>query len=272
MSVNRNRKLRSKFNRINSLFSRSIIKVSSNTENKTSYSMALSLLREEIQKVVCISVLVEFNVICCSLVQFSIKKNEVRFLVDLILKVIFLCSKQKIISRMGGGRKLKFFYSSLSNSRLLRDLELEDSELFIGILTWVKLAEVSDESDSLILALIENFSLKLSDSIVFDLFYGSNFSRLFLVEYAVDFLTFRNSLNGLRAYFYLKRIISKGYIFVKRECTFSYLIIVFTKDGFLLKSLTNNYLFEDLTVSIKNTPFSTAISLFYYIVHRCTKM
>ena len=34
-----------------------------------------------------------------------------------------------------------------------------------------------------ILALIENFAIKLSDFIVSDLFYESNFSRLFLVEY-----------------------------------------------------------------------------------------
>ena len=152
---------------------------------------------------------------------------------------------------------------------LLGDLELEDSELFIGILTWVKSPEICDESDSLVLALIENFAIKLSDFIVSDLFYESNFSRLFLVEYAVDFLTFKNSLSGLIAYSHLKRVVSKGYIFVKRGCTFSYVVIVFTKDGFFLKNLTNNYLCEDLIVNIKNTTFSIAINLFYYIVYRC---
>ena len=119
--MNKTSHLNHNFRELDSLFNKTLIKISLNTTNKTGHYLALDLLREEIQKIICISVLIEFKIIFYSLIQSSPKNNETKLLVDAITKILLLSSKQKITNKLSSIKKQKFTKLNPFNSWLLKD-------------------------------------------------------------------------------------------------------------------------------------------------------
>ena len=64
-----------KFRYLNSVINKILIKVSLNTTNKNNYPLSLSLLKEEIQKIIITYVTIEFNVLFYFL-EMSWTKNR----------------------------------------------------------------------------------------------------------------------------------------------------------------------------------------------------
>jgi len=90
------------------LFNKILIKVSLNVTNRTERPLVLTLLREELQKIICVSILLDLKVVLYSLSKSYSKEIDIKFLVDIIFKTLLLSSKQKIISKLSLRKDDKF--------------------------------------------------------------------------------------------------------------------------------------------------------------------
>lgn len=234
---------------LENIFNRIIIKISLTTVNKTGYPLVLGLLKEEVKRIICISVLMELNIIFYCLHTTYSKYVDSKFLIDILFKILLVSSKQKTACRLcllkpNGFIKLKSF-----NLWLLKDVEITDHNLFIMILNWLKIFPVNRNSSNLIESLVENFIIKLSDVVVHELFYELVQSKVFVLHYTIDFFMFRSSFQKLRFYLYSRKVLEKIYFFSQKVHNFNYSILICTKDGFMLKSLSSNYFFGNIKIN-----------------------
>lgn len=259
--MNKTNNIKYKSEQLNLLFNRALIKISLNTTNKIGYPLALYLVREEIQKIICISILIELNTMCHSFLRFSSKNIETQLLVDIIFRILLLSAKQKIALRLSILKQQKFIKLNFFNEWLLKDLESENYYLFMSILRSLSPCSPKKSSLNLSESLIENLIIKLSDILVYELFYNCNFSKIFLMEYTTDFLAIKKNLQRLKTYAYYKQIYEKICNFLKRTNNCNYLILICTKKGFKLKNLDSNYIQSSLTINQKCTPFLDKLNL-----------
>ncbi len=119
------------------LFNKILIKVSLNVTNRTERPLVLTLLREELQKIICVSILLDLKVVLYSLSKSYSKEIDIKFLVDIIFKTLLLSSKQKIISKLSLRKDDKFSKLNRLNSWLLKDIEFVDYYLFLVTLDWL---------------------------------------------------------------------------------------------------------------------------------------
>lgn len=257
MSVNKSYSQEQKLKELDVLFNKILIKLSLNTTNKTNYPLALNLLREEIQKVICISILMEFNVSLYSLVQSSSKNIDINrgLLVDIILKVLLLSAKQKITLRLSLKKKQKFIKLRSSNEWFLKDIECGNHYLFIVILKWLFSDNFKKSSSNLVESLIENFVIQLSNIMVYEIFYDLNPSKIFFVEYSTDFVVLKKNLRIIKAYVYPRQFYQRIQSFLKRTYNYSYPIIICNRYGLILKNLNFNSLDPFVQVNEIDTPF-----------------
>lgn len=258
-SYNQEQKLKEK--ELDVLFNKVLIKLSLNITNKTSYPLALNLLREEIQKIICISILMEFNIIFRSLLQSSLKYTENKLLIDNVIKILLLSSKQKITRRLCITKEKKFIRLNPFNSWILKDIESDNYYLFMIILNWLTTLSLKKNSSNLIQSLIENFVIKLSNIMVYEIFYKMSLSNAFYMEYSTDFPVFKKNLQILLIYFYLKRILQRGYSFSKKIYYNNYHIMIFTKKGFVIKNLSYSNLNISTQINQTYTSFPDIFSI-----------
>lgn len=243
------------------LFHKILIKVSLNVTNKTEEPLVLTLLREELQKIICISILLDLKVVLYSLSKSYSKEVDIKFLVDVIFKTLLLSSKQKIISKLSLTKDNKFSKLNRLNSWLLKDIESISYYLFLITLDWLSTYPPKKNSVNLIESLIENFLIKFSDLMIYDLFYEPNLPKVFFIQYTTDFLLFRANFQGLKFYLYYRKCIERIYFFLRKAYNFNYSIVICTKNGFLLKNLYSNHLFNHSKINQTYTPFLEMLNL-----------
>lgn len=250
-----------KLKQLEVLFNKILIKVSLNVTNRTERPLVLTLLREELQKIICVSILLDLKVVLYSLSKSYSKEIDIKFLVDIIFKTLLLSSKQKIISKLSLRKDDKFSKLNRLNSWLLKDIEFVDYYLFLVTLDWLVTYPKKKNSLTLIESLIENFLVKFSDLMVYELFYESNLPQIFFVQYTTDFLLFRTNFQGLKFYLYYRKCIERIYFFLRKAYSFNYSIVICTKNGFLLKNLYPNYLRSHSKINQTYTPFLEMLNL-----------
>jgi septum formation topological specificity factor MinE len=230
-----------KFRYFNSVINKILIKVSLNTRNKSNYPLSLSLLREEIQKIIITYVAIEFNRLFYSLSKASPKNINNKVLIDIIFKILLISSKKKITLRLSISKDIKLTKLNSFNSWLIKDIEIQEYNLFIFILNSLKPSSKKKNSFLLAESLIENFIIKLSDIIVYELYNEPKFSMTFLLEYTTDFLVFKNKIKKLRLLVYSRKFFDIRSNFFKKIYSNSYSIIILAKQGLLLKSINSDY-------------------------------
>jgi|LauGreDrversion4_2_1035121.scaffolds.fasta_scaffold01542_18 hypothetical protein len=230
-----------KFRYLNSVINKILIKVSLNTTNKNNYPLSLSLLKEEIQKIIITYVTIEFNVLFYSLSKTSPKNINNKVLMDIIFKILLISSKKKISLRLSISKDIKLTKLNSFNSWLIKDIEVQEYNLFIFILNSLKPSSKKKNSFLLAESLIENFIIKLSDIIVYELCHEPRFSMTFLIEYTTDFLVFKNKIKKLRLLVYSKKFFDIRSSFLKKIYSNTYSIIILAKQGLLVKSIILDY-------------------------------
>jgi hypothetical protein len=230
-----------KFRQLDSVINKILIKISLNISNKSDYPLSLNLVREEIQKIIITSILIHFNLLFYSLSKTSPKNTNNKVLIDVILRILLLSSKKKIIFKLSLSKSTKLTKLNSFNSWLIKDIEAQEYDLFIFILNCLKPSAKKKNPFLLIESVIENFIIKLSDIIVYELFYEPKFSIIFLIEYTTDFLIFKNKIKNLQLLLYSKKIFHTNYSVLKKTYNNTYSILVFTNQGLLLKSLNLDY-------------------------------
>lgn len=238
-----------KFTQLDNIISKIIIKICLNVENKSRYPLALDLIREETRKIIIVSVLVQFRIVFSSLGEVYKENTNNKTLIDIFIKILLLSSKQKVATRLSVLNLRPYTRLDSFNSWFLEDIKLEEYNLFTIILNNIKISSEKKNSVLFTGSLIENLTLKLSDIIVYELFYESRLSLVFFVEYTTNFLIFKSHIRSLKFYSYWRKFLDKKNIFLKKTYPFSYPILIWTRKGFLLKYLHPNHKLISLNVN-----------------------
>jgi hypothetical protein len=240
--MNKIHNLNYKLSPLNFSVNKILIKISLNISNKSTYPLSLILVREEIQKIILICVLIQFRIIFSSLSKTSLKKINNKLLIDMFLKILLLSSKQTVASKLSILKNNKAIKLNPSHSWLLKDIEFQEYSLINFILNSAK-PSAKKKSVILVESLIENFVIKLGDIVSYELFYEPKFSTVFFNEYATDFWVFKKDIQKLQFYIYIKKIFERKYILFKKIYSTNYPILICTKKGMLLKTLNSTNLF-----------------------------
>ena len=139
-------------------------------KNVTSEPMSLDLLREEIQIFISTMILIELKLILDNTLYYYSKRIDSTVLVDTIIKFLVVSSKRKILYRLGLNR-----YTSLDNSNqwIIKKIQVEEYSSIINLLNSIYSIEISESnSASLTSSLIENLVIKLSNFMVYEIFFS----------------------------------------------------------------------------------------------------
>ena len=205
-------------------------------KNTTSDLMPLDLLREDIQVLISIIVITELKVILINTSEFYLRGVDNNFMVDSCIKFLILTSKQKILMRLSVNISTTL---DTSNQWTIKKIQIEEYPSIITLLKSVSSWEtLENSSTTLITSLIENLVIKLSNSIVYELFSSEELSKLNVLKwYTIDYLLFSYNLFNLKTYSYWKYYIETMYSNIKRFSTDTYPLFICTKNGVALKRL-----------------------------------
>lgn len=248
------------------LFYKIFLKFYSNMKNVTSEPMSLDLLREEVQILISILILIEFKLILSNTYYYYSKKMDTTLLVDVVIKVLVVSSKRKILYRLGLDK-----YTSLENSNewIIKKIQAEEYSSIINLLNSLHSVELLEShSTNLTASLVENLGIKLSNFMVYEIFSNRNLSKfIFLKWYTVDYLLFSYSLINLKTYLYWKSYLEITYSNIKRFSTDTYPLLICTKHGIESKRLYNRNLIYNVDASRIQTIFSKSLNFIEYLVY-----
>lgn len=240
------------------VFNRILLKIHRSTNNLTDQILPIDFLRKDIKTVFYLSMAIELKLILDSLV--GINSGEINLdlalLLDITITFSLISSKKRCsqILHLSGKNNL-----SLSNPWLISQLKKDELGTGMVLLRWI-VAEKENNSVPLIMSLIENFIIRLSNIMVFELFSNQSFSRGLLLYYATDYFSFYYNLNNLKLSLYWKYYLGNFYYLLKNFYRRSHLISVYTKKGIVLKNIYNETLTCKNAVSEKGTLFVTFLN------------
>jgi|GEM_PF-3881205 len=233
------------------VFDKIILKLCTNTKNNTSRPLALEVLREEVQVVICIVVTLELKTILEKVVDSFFNKSKSHLFTDKIIKILIFSSKNKIIST------LKLYPLTLEtklnrkNNWLLREIQIEEYIFYILILKQLRSAKnctKNNRSNQLFTSLIENLIIKISDYIAYELFScGKLTKKNCLKLYTKDFFIIPYNLISLRFYLYWRLYLESFYLNIKRFSTDKYKLTICTKTGFGIKKFHNKEISKEIS-------------------------
>ncbi len=221
------------------LFNKIILKLCTSTKNLTNSPMPLEFIREDLQILVCISVALELKIIFNRLLEFSMKTNDYNLLIDNLIRLLLLSSKKKLAMKLGLEKNNRFVKLYETNNWLIKYIEFEEYTSFITIINWIQYSKINKNEKNtpkLITCLVENLIIKLSNILVFELFSTRKIPKFILSYYVVDSAMFKETLTNLKFYLYWKSSIGSIYLQIKKLYTYTYLVLICSKDGFLSKN------------------------------------
>jgi hypothetical protein len=257
-----------KSDELDSLFNKIILKLCTSTKNITNHPMPLEFLREEIQLSICISTALELKIIFNRLVQFSFQAEDYNILIDYVIRLLVLSSKQRLAIKLGLIKKNTFKKLSSTSIWLIKYLEFEEYASFVTIVKWIQSSKRDKNTLKSMSCLIENLIIKMSNVIVYELFSNRKISRVFLYYYVVDFAMFNDSLINLKFYFYWRNSIGNVYLNIRKLYTCTYFIFICTKDGFLLKKIYSQELIQQGMISKIYNPVIDFLKFLDYLFYK----
>ena len=218
------------------LFNKISLKFYLNTKNLTAIDMPLDLVREEIHLLISVVITLEVKVALAKLSQVNLEKISLSFLFDNVIQFLLLSSKQKIFSILSLGEVNAL---ESSNQWLLKRVKFEEYFTIFTILKSINSTEPFHSSSfNLLINLIENLIIKLTNYMIYEVFSSKKISRsIYLKVYTMDYLLFLYNLNNLKTYSYWKFYIENIYSNIKRFSTDTYPLLICTKNGLELKRL-----------------------------------
>jgi hypothetical protein len=226
---------------LNFLFYKILLKFYLHTKNLTKNPMPIDLIREEIQLLIFITVTMELKLILIRLSRICLLSINLNSLIDNIVICLILSSKQKIFHILGLDLR---FPLETSNNWILKKIQIEEYTSIFTILKFVSALPVSETtSNNLIVSLLENIIIKITNYMVYEIFSDNRVSKtIFFKLYTSDYLLFSYNLINLKTYLYWKFYIENIYLNIKRFSTDTHPLIVCTKNGLEEKRLFNKEL------------------------------
>jgi hypothetical protein len=233
------------------IFNRIILKIYNSTDNLTERIFPTDFLRNEIKIILYVSMAVELRVILIGLVHSCPKEIDLSLLMDIIINFSLLSSKQRCIHtlHMKGKNSL-----ALLHPWLISAFKKDEFGTSMILLKWI-IAEKENNSTPLITSLIENFIIRLTNIMVFELFSNEKFSRGILLHYTTDYFSFYYNLSNLKFSLYWKFYLGNFYYLLKTFYRRSYLISICTKKGIVLKQFYSDSLTSTRIIPEKDTLF-----------------
>ena len=240
--------------RVSFIFNKTLLKIYLKNWNLTGTEMPTDLIHEDLRLLVFMIVTLELKSTIRQISRFSIEKINLNFLIDNLVEYLLLSCKYKIL-RILSLRSIVELKSS--NQWLLKKIQIEESNTISTIIRLVHSIDLLHQSSvNLIVARTENLIVKLTDYMVYELYYTRQFSQTsYLKQYSVDYLVFCQDLKNLKTYSYWKFYIKNIYSNIKRFSTISYSLLVCTKSGLEVKQTYRN----ELQVRSKNSNLKSLI-------------
>lgn len=233
------------------VFDRIILKLCTNTKNSTYRPLALEVLREEVQVVICIVVALELKTILKKTLKYFFNEYTNNLITDKILKIVIIASKSKIISTLNLLSPSIPNKLDKKNNWLLQEIQIEDYTMSIFLLKQLKLTKnctKKSKLNQLFISLSENLIIKISNYIVCELFSSGKLSKKNCLKfYAIDFFIFSYNLMSLRFYLYWRLYVESFYLNVKRFSIHKHKIILCTKNGFGIKKFHNKEISNEIS-------------------------
>jgi hypothetical protein len=249
------------------IFNKILLKFYNTVRNTTNYPMASDLFREEIQMYVCITVALEFKVLLSKIFLLHFKDIDNKLLIHTVIRFLLVSSTQKINYKLNLGHS----NSKLKNSInwLYKEFQFHDIYSFNIILQSLAMSKVTviqNRQYSLCVSLIENYVIKLSNIILYELFPDKLQSRQILLKfYAVDSFLFSYSRSNIKLYVYWKFYIENIYVDIKRLSEDVDSIFVCTKFGFSAKKIWGKKIKGQFTSPKVYTVFVNFLSFIDYV-------
>ena len=253
------------------LFNKIILKLCTSTKNLTNSPMPLEFLREELQILVCISVALELKIIFNSLLKFSLKTNDYNLFIDKLIRLLLLSSKRKLAMKLGLEEKNNFTKLYRTNDWLIKCIEFEEYRSFITIIEWIQSSKINKNernTPKLIICLVENLVIKLSNILVFELFSTRRIPKFILSHYVVDSAMFKETLTNLKFYLYWRSSIGNTYIQIRKLYTYTYLVFICSKEGFLSKNFYSEELIQQATFTKAYNPLIESLKFLDYMFYK----
>lgn len=253
------------------LFNKIILKLCTSTKNLTNSPMPLEFLREEVQILVCISVALELKIIFNRLLKFSLKTNDYYFLIHNLIKLLLLSSKRRVAMKLGLEEKNNFTKLYKTNDWLIKYVEFEEYTSFITIIKWTQSLKINQNERStpkLITCLIENLIIKLSNILVFELFSTKKIPKFILCHYVVDSVVFKETLINIKFYLYWRSSIGSIYIQIRKLYTYTFLVFICSKNGFLSKNFYSEELIKELSSTKVYNPLIEFLKFLDYMFYK----
>lgn len=249
------------------LFYKILLKFYSQTKNLTQNPMPIDLIREEIQLLVFVTVAVELKLILSKLSELSFVEISVNLVIDNTITFLALSSKQKVFYILGLD-----FNSNLekSNSWVLKKIQIEEYSSIFTIIKCISSSRIlEDVSSNLVMSLLENIIIKITNYMVYEIFSEKKFSKMiFLKLYTSDYLLFSYNLINLKTYLYWKFYIENIYLNIKRFSTDTYPLTVCTKNGLEEKRLYNKELHINFYSSSTQKLLSKSLDFIDYLKNK----
>ena len=213
------------------IFNRILLKIYISTNNLTGHIFPMDFIRKDLRIIFYVSTAVELRDVLLSLVYSYPKETDLSLLIDIVINFSLISSKQRCIQllHMDGKNSLVLLHPWLVNA-----FKKNEFGTCMILLEWIMI-EKENNSIPLIMSLIENFIIRLTNIMVFELFSNEQFSRRMLLCYTTDYFSFYYNLSNLKFSLYWKFYLGNLYYLLRKFYRRSHLISIYTKKGIVLK-------------------------------------
>ena len=262
--------------KLNFLFTRIAVKFFINSSNRKNDSVTITFLREEIKLIVFFVVLAEIRFFFLNLEFSSFQLNNVTNSSDLIIYLLLSACKKKVLEKLKFFGLVKISPEKINKIWLLKFLELEDSlhlakfiVLFRNLLNTNEYLTLSDSR--FFSVLLENFILKFSDILVYELFFDKRIPILYLKMYFKDYILLDRNMFILNNSFYWRIYFQYYRSHLNTSWGQISRLLIFTKNGveskqynvrFLSKLITRDFLAKENFLFLWLTSFDLLIKAF----------
>jgi hypothetical protein len=260
---------------LNNIFCKIYIQSHIIRKHSNSDFLFLDLIREEIKIIILNTISEELEIIITSLICNPKIDHIISEQSDLLIKLIILASKNKILTKLKLQPPKYKKYRKLKKNWLLNLVESESYNTLKLLITNLKSFKTKPNKTSINYTklLLENWLLKISDLIIYDIFLTKKVLPQLLELYSLDLLLILSYSNKIDLYLSWKTYINSILLKRTRE-NISGNLLTFTRNGIIkrktiIESFYHDFNFINFTI---NSPLHFAenliFSIFQFFVRR----
>lgn len=234
----------------------------------------LELIRDEIKIIVFNNVIRQFYLISRRLENFGAGNFQLDEIIDLIFKVVFISSRNRIVKKLNFSYSKCTPYVKLKQNWIINLLESEDYEILRIILDNLLVLKDTEISYVYLRLLIEHLVIKISNLVIYDLFLVKKLPSSIIYSCSTDCLTFLAYTNKLYSYIRIRLYFNSFIVMDKIKAFFNDFFTI-TRNGVTLKTIVIDNLYLNVDITFAKVIIIRSLRLFYkfllFLIYRFTR-